>query len=351
MTTRRFGLLALAWLQGCLFSMGSPVDFRVRLGPAAQWRFAFASCHDYIPENFTSSGTSAGVEHFDWSVVSNRTPDALIWGGDIVYGDFPKQMGWLPWPLTLFLPEVPTSSSPFQSATGEKLRQLYGALKSDAAYADLLNGLGGGNPCPGCHYGTWDDHDFGLNDGDRNFPHREASKEAFLVFFDAPPSDPRRKRGGVYSSTLFTQNDQEGANNGEYGGVLVIALDLRYFKDPYDQPNGDFMGEEQWQWLDATLKGSNARAHVFVSSIQLLVEGRASVGEFWEDFPHSRERFLRLLAEHRVKAPLIVSGDVHFAEVAVAHCGGVGDEIAAAGDSAKPSQLVELTTSGLTHAW
>jgi alkaline phosphatase D len=125
--------------------------------------------------------------------------------------------------------------------------------------------------------------------------------------------------------------------------VLVVALDLRYFKDPYDQPGGDILGAEQWAWLDATLNGSTARAHVFVSSIQLLVEGRASGGEFWEDFPQSRERFLRLLAAHRVKAPLIVSGDVHFAEVAMADCGESGP-----GGS---SQLVELTTSGLTHAW
>ncbi len=66
---------------------------------------------------------------------------------------------------------------------------------------------------PDHHLPTRDDHDFGLNDGDRTMPTRNASKEAFLDFFDASPTDPRRFRSGVYSTVLL-----KDATSKEKGG-------------------------------------------------------------------------------------------------------------------------------------
>lgn len=45
----------------------------------------------------------------------------------------------------------------------------------------------------------------------------------------------------------------------------------------------------------------------------------------------------QLLADKEVRSPLLISGDVHFAELSAYSCGGV--------------LLPELTTSGMTHAW
>jgi hypothetical protein len=56
---------------------------------------------------------------------------------------------------------------------------------------------------------------------------RDQSKEVFLKFFDASPDDPRKFREGVYSSTLFK-------GDGEDKSVMVIAMDMRYSKDPYE---------------------------------------------------------------------------------------------------------------------
>ena len=56
-----------------------------------------------------------------------------------------------------------------------------------------------------------------------------------------------------------------------FGFVLLLLL---FFcqKDPYEQIGGDFLGEAQWGWLEATLRESTARSHIFISSLQLLVE-------------------------------------------------------------------------------
>ena len=159
--------------------------------------------------------------------------------------------------------------------------------------------------------GTWDDHDYGVNNGDRRFPHRSASKAEFLDFLDAAPKDARRQRGlqtGVYGSTLLD-------GGGPDKSVLVIALDMRFSKDPYSQLHGDFLGHEQWAWLDRTLAASTARVHVIVSSLQLLPTGREAVSECWNDFPEARDQLLRTLIKHRTKAPVVVSGDVHYAEL------------------------------------
>jgi hypothetical protein len=29
---------------------------------------------------------------------------------------------------------------------------------------------------------------------------------------------------------------------------MVVALDLRYHRDPYGVEGGDILGEEQWEW-------------------------------------------------------------------------------------------------------
>ena len=40
----------------------------------------------------------------------------------------------------------------------------------------------------------WDDHDYGLNDGGKNYPFKEQAKELFLDFWDIPLDDVRRSR-------------------------------------------------------------------------------------------------------------------------------------------------------------
>eukprot|EP00613_Pedinella_sp_CCMP2098_P045719 CAMPEP_0171800606 /NCGR_PEP_ID=MMETSP0991-20121206/71781_1 /TAXON_ID=483369 /ORGANISM="non described non described, Strain CCMP2098" /LENGTH=241 /DNA_ID=CAMNT_0012412151 /DNA_START=466 /DNA_END=1189 /DNA_ORIENTATION=+ len=215
---------------------------------------------------------------------------------------------------------------------------MYSSLKNDEGYSSLLKQI------DGRHLGTWDDHDYGLNDGDRLMPLKQDSKDAFLTFFGALPDDPRRKRGGVYSSTLFTNGESSsggggGVGSGPTGGptggrhsVLVLALDMRWFKDPFLFSSNSMP--------DAVLFSSSLQ--IFVSSLQLLVVGREPFSECWNDFPEARERFLQLLVRLNVKAPLVVSGDVHFAEVMEADCGG---------GTAGGAKVVELTTSGLTHSW
>lgn len=49
--------------------------------------------------------------------------------------------------------------------------------------------------------GIWDDHDYGVNDGDLRNPFRADQKQLYLDYLEEPASSERRNRGdenGIY---------------------------------------------------------------------------------------------------------------------------------------------------------
>ena len=55
---------------------------------------------------------------------------------------------------------------------------------------------------------------------------------------------------------------------GEFGITSVIAE--RFGSREWETHDGDFLGEDQWAWLDRTLAASTARINVIVSGVQVL---------------------------------------------------------------------------------
>lgn len=189
--------------------------------------------------------------------------------------------------------------------------------------------------------GTWDDHDYGLNDAGEEYPHKKDSQEAFLDFFGVPADSPRRKQEGVYHAQVFGPPEQS---------VQVILLDTRYFRGPLLKrsvppgtgpyiPNPDkkatLLGEAQWKWLEEQLKVP-AKVRILASSIQVVPEDHG--WEKWMNLPHERERLFNLLKETRASGVVIISGDRHLAELSMMDAG-IG------------YPLYDLTSSGLNQAF
>lgn len=182
---------------------------------------------------------------------------------------------------------------------------------------------------------TWDDHDYGVNDGGAEYPQRDASERAFLDFFNDPPESPRRQRPGVYAAYRFGPPDRV---------VQIILLDTRYFRGPLrrgergyvpnDDPRSTMLGEPQWQWLAEQLR-QPAQLRIVASSIQVVPEDHPY--EKWMNLPLERERLFRLIRECDARGVVFVSGDRHLAELSVMD-GGVG------------YPLYDLTSSGLNCA-
>ncbi len=103
---------------------------------------------------------------------------------------------------------------------------------------------------------------------------------------------------------------------------------------------GDMLGAEQWEWLEAQLAESQASLHLVVSSVQVLAVN--PIIEGWGHYPRAQARLLALLRQHRPRGLVLLSGDVHFAELLATQ-----PEDGTPDDEAK--EALEVTSSGMTH--
>ncbi|WJG09608.1 alkaline phosphatase D family protein [Aliiglaciecola sp. LCG003] len=196
----------------------------------------------------------------------------------------------------------------------------------------------------------WDDHDFGENDAGKEYPHKEASRQLMLDFWQEPEESPRRTRpDGIYTSYIYGADDQS---------VQVIMPDLRWNRDelnsvgwfenstkrlpqnmgpykPSDKKNASMLGEAQWQWLEAELK-KPAKIKIIASSLQLLADFTG--WEAWANFPQDRKRLLDFIQQNKINGVIIVSGDTHWGEISKLEQG-------------MDYPIWEVTSSGLTEEW
>jgi alkaline phosphatase D len=227
-----------------------------------------------------------------WEPILDFRPQLWIWLGDNIYGD---------------------------TSDMDELARKYDQQKANPGYRKLLEAV----PV----VGLWDDHDYGTNDSGFNFRRKRESQKLFLDFLDEPTDSPRRDHEGIYDSRSFGPEGKK---------VRVILLDVRFWRPP-PRSGGDILGEAQWRWLDKTLRESDAQIHLICSGTQFLpTEHR---WEKWNDYPDSRRRLLKLLAEVRPSGTVLLSGDRHFSEIMRAPNPFGGPD------------LHELTSSGLTHFW
>lgn len=168
---------------------------------------------------------------------------------------------------------------------------------------------------------TWDDHDFGVNDGGADYPMRREAQAEFLRWLDEPASSPRWRRAGVYDAHTFGPTGKR---------VQIILLDTRYFRSrlkrvekpsekrvggayvPNLDPAATLLGEAQWAWLKEQLR-QPAEVRLIVSSIQFVAEFAGS--EAWANLPREKTRMLDLIQDAKANGVVFVSGDRHWSEL------------------------------------
>ena len=231
-------------------------------------------------------------------------PDLFLLIGDVIYPDL-RDDGTAPldpWP----------NDNPL-----ERISQVYAQLSAKAVFQNLRESI----PI----MAVWDDHDFGTNDGSSNFPLKEETQRLFLDFFEEPQSSERRATPGVYDARTFGPDGER---------VQIIMLDTRYFRTPplpdirskeekirlnisgrytpNNDPAATVLGDVQWRWLAEQLH-EPADIRLIISSYPLISNemGRDS----WGNMPLERQRFFDLIESEKANGVIILSGDVHFAEI------------------------------------
>lgn len=85
------------------------------------------------------------------------------------------------------------------------------------------------------------------------------------------------------------------------------------------QPERSLLGTEQEQWLSQALAASPAQWNVIAQTTLMAQADRGPEDaqvvytDGWDGYPAARERLLQHIATRRVRNPVVVGGDVHFA--------------------------------------
>lgn len=259
---------------------------------------------------FGSCSRESSADQF-WQEINEVKPNLWIWGGDNIYGDTHDMA---------------------------LLKKKYDRQKDHPGYRKLIERT--------AITGTWDDHDYGINDGGKYFSRKHESKKLFLDFIGVDLNDPVWNHEGVYNAGIYGTGERK---------VKVINLDTRFFRDTLTREyftdalsgkkiyrnvqnnDGELLGEKQWQWLENELINSTAAINIINSSIQVLSEEHRF--EKWSNFPKERKRLLDLIVSSKARGVIIISGDRHIAEISRMSLPGL----------AYP--LIDFTSSGLTHTW
>ena len=318
--------------------------------PRINSRILFASCN------------SQHHEQVLWESILSRNANAFVWGGDAIYADIDRN-----------------------EATPEILAKLYNEQKEHAGYKRLLD-----TKIP--ILGVLDDHDYGINNGDSTYRYRKESGIALACDFlgqEGTAMCERAKKGlGVYGVKVMDFSRPEGkelmrddeagldpdvpledydeSSTGDISreqqstlsnkSVAIFLLDVRSNRTPYTKKgliekaeyDGDFLGETQWEWLEAAIGRSTASVNIIVQGLQVHAD-RAGPVETWSRFPTAQHRLYQLLLQKHVKAPIIVSGDVHHAQMLRKDCQFIEENRISPREP--PKMLLEVTTSGMTHSW
>ncbi len=240
-------------------------------------RIAFGSCNDQeMPQTF-------------WKTIEKSDPDLWIWTGDAVYAD---------------------------TDDVHKMRKSYNRLFFNNDYRHFRERF--------AVIGTWDDHDYGRNNGGKAFPLRKQSQQVALDFFEEPKGSARRKQEGIYTAYNFGKGEKR---------VRIILIDDRYHAD---REEGELLAEVQTQWLFNELRSSDAALNIIVSGIQVFAEEHRY--EKWADFPRSRDRLFAFIKKEKISGVLFISGDRHLSEISRR-------------DDLGRHPLYDVTVSGLTHSY
>jgi alkaline phosphatase D len=246
-----------------------------------------------------------------WAKIAAENPQAFLFIGDNVYGD----TGW---------------------DGGADLATLRASYTKQSTHREFID-FAAKHPI----LATWDDHDFGFNDGGATFAHRKFAEDIFETYWRMP--EDVRARDGVHYSRIYGPEGQR---------VQVIMLDTRFFRSnlrrpgpgeeapkvgrylPSENPAATMLGDDQWAWLEREL-AKPADVRIVVSSIQVITTAHG--WEAWYEFPAERKRLLEMLGQREDSGLVILSGD--------RHSGGIyqlkhGDET-----------MTELTASSLNLAF
>lgn len=148
---------------------------------------------------------------------------------------------------------------------------------------------------------VWDDHDFGGNNADKNYPFRDLSYQVLNEYFPVYPLSPY----GDWQKFSYADAD-------------FLMLDSRSQRDPNDDPNdlfksmldGNDLGSAgQLEWLKQGLVDSTATWKFIITPVTFntsLVKP-----DSWRRFRYERKQLVDFITSNKITGVIMISGDAH----------------------------------------
>jgi len=157
---------------------------------------------------------------------------------------------------------------------------------------------------------TWDDHDYGTNDGDRDFIAKDPARKVFHALFFGTDMKGTWEMGPGGTTSVYTGFGQR-----------FFMMDDRSFRQPNSESKTKpeaygHWGEAQHKWLISKLRESTTPSWIFNGN--QTFRGAPDDVTFVESMQYNHPKHLQQLKEdlRNVRAPVVFgSGDVHLSEV------------------------------------
>jgi alkaline phosphatase D len=185
------------------------------------------------------------------------------------------------------------------------------------------------------HYATWDDHEFGPNNANGDWPLAPAARAAFEAYWPNQAFGTPRDPSAIY-------------HRFQWGDAQFLLLDNRTHRVdstiPEDLPgySKTQYGRAQMGWLKQQLASRNeggARRHqrlTFIATGGQFLSRRTSPGsEDHHRYQAERAEIIDFIRANRIGGVVFLTGDVHYSEVLRR-------------DDLVPYPLYEFTSSSLT---
>lgn len=242
---------------------------------APDFTMALGSCTFVNEPEYDRPGEPYGGEFHIFDTIVKKNPDLMLWLGDNIY-----------------LREVDFDSY-------GSIVHRYKHTRSQREIQNLLKF------CP--NIAIWDDHDFGPNDSNGSFVHKDWTLSAFKAFwpnpsFGIPNSDAEQ---GITSQLLFSD-------------IEIFLLDNRYHRTSKDTLGSDLptiLGHDQLQWLLQALKQSQAPFKLIAVGGQFL--NSAQVFENFSNYPQERQLIINEIEKQDIRGVVFLTGDRHCGELSM----------------------------------
>ena len=232
--------------------------------------FAIGSCLYINDEAYDRPGKPYGGNYEILTSIAQKKPDAMLWLGDNTYY---READW-----------NTKSGMVYRNTHTRSLPQLQELLANSHNYA------------------IWDDHDYGPNDHNRSFIHKDVSLEVFKMFWANPSFGFKDEKCAV---SQFSWGDAE-----------VFMLDNRWFRaanNLKDVAKADYFGEKQIDWLIESLKASKSNFKIIATGGQIL--NTAKVYENYANYAKERAYLLKRIKDEKITGVIFLSGDRHHTEL------------------------------------